>query len=53
MARRKHKPIVLSYTHEGNDCFVVKFDPKMVEVVQRTNETRFIAKNNSARFEII
>jgi hypothetical protein len=51
--RHKHEKLPLTYAHEGDDSFVVKYDPKIIEVIQREGEVRFVSSKSMLRIEII
>lgn len=53
MGKRKTNNIMLEYSYNGDNCFIVKFDPKEVEVINRTGEIRFITRESMVKFEVI
>jgi hypothetical protein len=50
---KQGEPMALTYSWEGNDTFVVRFDAKKISAFLRNGEARFVATTNTARFEVI
>jgi hypothetical protein len=53
LKRAKSAKTPLNYSWDGEDCFVVKFDPRKVDYVLHENEVRFVAKDNMLRVEYL